>query len=327
MSNKYRFLWSQVFRATMSVRRSIENKMSDRVIYVPRASKPYLLGFSLFTWLGFDRKTSAEDELVHTIKHCVLFIQKNELDKAEQLLHVALRQAQQIHHQLGITYIYDVMANLALQREQFDKAKNLFIAVTQRIMTNGASEDDPRVVHLSVKLARVSHLQKDYTTAQIGYDWCLEKLQQLFERDPTDNNKQLLAMAEDWYGRLFLDVDRCEDGLRLMKSSLDRMREVPDIEKEDLVVQLNDIGTVCDRIGQTDESIKYFKEAIEMAGSLEMKDLGTMYVNLGRAYIKQKLLDAARKSCGHAWKLGVMEKNKEVKEEAEICIKQINNVI
>ncbi|KAJ8717904.1 hypothetical protein PYW07_005834 [Mythimna separata] len=270
---------------------------------------------------------TAEDELVHTIKHCVLFIQKNELEKAEQLLHVALRQAQQIHHQLGITYIYDVMANLALQREQLEKAKNLFVAVTQRIMTDGASEDDPRVIHLSVKLARVTHLQKDYTTAQIGYDWCLEKLKQLFERDPSDNNKQLLAMAEDWYGRLFLDVDRCEEGLRLMKTSLDRMKEIPDVEKEHLVVQLNDIGTVCDRLGQTDESIQYFNEAIEMANTLEMDDLGTMYVNLGRAYMKRQLLDAARKSCGHAWKLGVMSKNKEVKKEAESCIKQINNLL
>lgn len=326
MSITYRILWSQVFRAMRSFR-TIENKMSDRRSDFPRVPKPYLLGFSLFTWLGFDKRMTAEDELVHTIKHCILFIQKNELDKAEQLLHVALRQAQQIRHQLGITYIYDVMANLALQREHLDKAKNLFIAVTQRIMTDGASEDDPRVVHLSVKLARVSHLQKDYTTAQIGYDWCLDKLEKLLEMDPSDNNKQLLAMAEDWYGRLFLDVDRCEDGLRLMKSSLDRMREVPDTEKEDLVVQLNDIGTVCDRIGQTDESIKYFKEAIELANSLEMEDLGTMYVNLGRAYMKQKLLDAARKSCGHAWKLGVMTKNKEVKQEAEMCIKQINNLI
>lgn len=301
--------------------------MSVNVSKIPRATKPYFLGFSLFTWLGFDKKISAEDELIHTIKHCILFIQKNEVDKAEQLLHVALRQAQQIHHQHGITYIYDVMANLALQREQLDKAKQLFIAVTQRIMADGVTEDDPKVVHLSIKLARVSHLQKDYTTAQLGYEWCLEKLQKMAEKDPSsDNTKQLLAMAEDWYGRLFLDVDRCEDGLKLMKNSLDRMMEVPDIEKEHLVIQLNDIGTVCERLDRLDESISYFNQAIELANPLEMEELGTMYVNLGRVYMKTKLLDAARKSCGHAWKLGVMAKNQEVKKEAEMCIKQINSL-
>uniref|UniRef100_A0A2A4JAD2 MalT-like TPR region domain-containing protein n=1 Tax=Heliothis virescens TaxID=7102 RepID=A0A2A4JAD2_HELVI len=327
MSNRYRFMWSQLCRAS-SCLRSIQHYSTINVSRVPRTAKPLLLGFSLFTWLGFDKKLSAEDELVHTIKHCILFIQKNEFDKAEQLLHVALRQAQQIRHELGITYIYDVMANLALQREELDKAKQLFIVVTQRIMGNNAvSEDDPRVLHLSVKLARVCHLKKDYSTAQLGYDWCLEKLYKLVESDPSNNTIKLLSMAEDWCGRLYLDVNRCEDGLKLMKNSLNRMREVPDIEKEHIVVQLNDIGTVCDRLGQSDESIRYFKEAIELAKNLEMDDLGTMYVNLGRAYLKTSLLDAARKSCGQAWKLGVLAKNQDVKQEAERCIKQINNLL
>ncbi|XP_049700976.2 tetratricopeptide repeat protein 19 homolog, mitochondrial [Helicoverpa armigera] len=323
----YRFFWTKFCRAS-SCFRSIQNNYSSiHASRIPRTTKPFILGFSLFTWLGFDKKLTAEDELVHTIKHCILFIQKNEYEKAEQLLHVALRQAQQIHHELGITYIYDVMANLALQREELDKAKQLFIVVTQRIMGNGTSEDDPRVLHLSVKLARVCHLKKDYTTAQLGFDWCLEKLYKLAETDPSPNTKQLLSMAEDWCGRLYLDVDRCEDGLKLMKNSLDRMKELPDFETEHLVVQLNDIGTVCDRLGQTDESIKYFKEAIDLAKSLEMDDLGTMYVNLGRAYLKTSLLDAARKSCGQAWKLGVLAKNQGVKQEAELCIKQINNLL
>ncbi|XP_026746214.1 tetratricopeptide repeat protein 19 homolog, mitochondrial-like [Trichoplusia ni] len=321
--NKYRYIWNTLLRASANLRsiHSISfHKTSRRKYTVPCA-----MGFSLFTWLGFEKKLSAEDELIHTIKHCILFIQKNEYEKAEQLLHVALRQAQQIHHQLGITYIYDVMANLALQREELDKAKQLFIIVTQRIMANGVLEDDPRVVHLSVKLARVSHLKKDYSTAKLGYDWCLEKLYKAVEIDPTDHSKKLLAMTEDWYGRLYLECEQFEKGLKYMVHSLNRMREVPDIEKEHLVVQLNDIGTVYDRLGKAGESISYFKEAIDLGKNLDM-DLGTMYVNLGRAYLKSQLLDAARKSCGHAWKLGVMSKNQDVKQEAELCIKQINNL-
>lgn len=323
VQNRYRYLWNTLSR--VSSMRSIPNISINKVTR-SRCTAPCMLGFSLFTWLGFEKKLNAEDELIHTIKHCILFIQKNELEKAEQLLHVALRQAQQIHHQVGITYIYDVMANLALQREELDKAKQLFVVVTQRIMANGVLEDDPRVVHLSAKLARVSHLKKDYTTAKLGYDWCLEKLYKAVENDPTDTTKKLLAMTEDWYGRLFLECEHCEDGLKLMVNSLNRMKEVPDIDQEHLVIQLNDIGTVCDRLGKTDESIGYFKEAIDMGKALGMEDLGTMYVNLGRAYLKTQLLDAARKSCGHAWKLGVMSKNKDVKQEAELCIKQINNL-
>ncbi|KAM3963290.1 tetratricopeptide repeat domain 19 [Aphomia sociella] len=266
-----------------------------------------------------------EDELILTIKHCVLFIQRNEYEKAEQLLHVALRQAQQMQHQLGITYIYDVMANLALEREQLDVAKRLFIAVTQRIMADGATEDDLRVVHISIKLARISHLQKEYQTAQLGYDWCIEKLKQEFSNNPDDDVLKLIGLAEDWYGRLFLECNRHEQGLKLMINSLETMRKVPDVGKEHIVVQLNDIGTVCDLLGRTDESISYFDEAIQLGKSIDKMELGTMYVNLGRAYIKKKLLNEARKSCGFGWKLGVMSKNDDVKKEAELCINEIKN--
>lgn len=294
---------------------------------VPQSiSIPCSLGFSLLTLIGLEKKLTAEDELILTIKHCVLFIQRGDYDKAEQLLHVALKQAQQIQHQLGITYIYDVMANLALEREQYDKAKQLFIAVSQRIMADGATEDDLRVIHMSIKLARISHMKKDYTTAQLGYDWCLEKLKSEFSKDPSEENKMLLAMAEDWYGRLFLECNKYELGYNYMQSAYNRMITIKDVDKEHLVIQLNDLGTVCDKIGKVDESIDYFTKAIDLGKQIPDKsDLGVFYVNLGRAYIKKNMLDIARKNCGYGWKLGVMMKNKNVKHEAEACIEEIKN--
>lgn len=324
MSTRFRLVWNRLSR------------LKANYIYVPSitsfknrnlsAAVPITLGFSIFTWLGFDKKLSAEDELIHTIKHCVLFIQRTEYVKAEQLLHVALRQAQNIHHHLGITYIYDVMANLALEREQLDKAKQLFIAVSQRIMADGATEDDARIVHISAKLARISHLQKEYTTAQLGYDWCLQKLDNAFQKEPTEETKKLIAMTEDWYGRLFLDCNKHENGLKLMLSSLDKMRDVTDVEQEHIVIQLNDIATVCVQLGKSDEAIGYLNEAIDLGKKLQMEDLGPMYVNLGQAYIKKSMLEEARKNCGYGWKLGVTTKNNEVKSEAEECLKQIRSM-
>lgn len=288
---------------------------------------PCSLGFSLLTLIGLEKKLSAEDELILKIKHCILFIQRNDYDKAEQLLHVSLRQAQQLNHQLGITYIYDVMANLALERGQYEKAKQLFIAVSQRIMADGASEDDIRVIHISIKLARISHMLKDYTTSQLGFDWCLEKLNSIPSKNSSELNVKLLAMAEDWYGRLFVDSGKHELGLTYMKNAYEKMKTLSDIEQEHLVIQLNDIGTVCDAAGKTDDSIEYFTNAIDMGKKLpEMPDLGAIYVNLGRAYIKKSMLDMARKTCGFGWRLGELAKSDDIKREAELCIKEIKNL-
>lgn len=325
MSVRCRSLWTRLVRITSaSINKSIPiptvQKCNKNIIYVP-----YFMGFSLFTWLGFEKKISAEDELIQTIKHCILFIQRTEYIKAEQLLHIALRQAQQLQHALGITYIYDVMANLALEREQLDKANKLFVTVAQRIMADGASEDDFRIVHISVKLARISHLKKEYDTAQTGYDWCLQKLKDAVQRDPSDDKKKLLALAEDWYGRLFLDHKQYDQAVKLMISALNRMRELTQLEQEHIVLQMNDIGTVYDQLGKVDESIQYFKEAIELGRPLEMEYSGTLYVNLGRSYIKKSMLAEARKNCGQAWKLATLYKNNDIKVEAEQCIEQINS--
>ncbi|XP_045777233.1 tetratricopeptide repeat protein 19 homolog, mitochondrial [Maniola jurtina] len=320
MTSRYRYFW----RRFLNVKFYYKQVSQATYKIHQKVTLPTTLGFSMLTLLGFEKKLNAEDELILTIKHCVLFIQRGELDKAEQLLHVALKQAQQIQHQLGITYIYDVMANLALEREQYDKAKQLFIAVTQRIMADGATEDDLRVIHISVKLARLSHMKKEYTTAQLGYDWCLEKLNNAYKKDPSEPNRKLLAMTEDWYGRLFLDCNKIEIGLNYMKKAYERMKDLVDIEQEHLVIQLNDMGTVCDRLGNVDESIEYYSKAIDLGKKFpDMHDLGAMYVNLGRAYIKKNMLDVARKSCGQGWRLGVTTKNNDVKREAELCIQEI----
>lgn len=322
MSAKYRFLFTR--RSRLAFNTTI--RRSQKTVPRTNGTVPCLLGFSLFTWLGFDKKVSAEDELIKTIKHCILFIQRDDFEKAEQLLHVALRQAQQIRHELGITYIYDVMANLALEREQLEKAKTLFISVSQRIMSGGVTEDDPQIVHISAKLARISHLQKEYPTAQLGYDWCLEKLNTILSKDPSNDNKKLLALTEDWYGRLFVDNNQCEQGVQLMIKALDHMRELGEVENEHIVYQLNDIGTVYERLGKHEESINYFNQAIQLGKSLNMDDLGTMYVNIGQVYLKQSMLHEARKYCGQGWKLGAQYKNDDVKKEAESCIKQIKSL-
>ncbi|XP_047536145.1 tetratricopeptide repeat protein 19 homolog, mitochondrial [Vanessa atalanta] len=324
MTSRCRLLWRRILQL-----KKVNYTVVPRAFtHVPKKiSLPCTLGFSLLTLIGLEKKLNAEDELILSIKHCVLFIQRNEYDKAEQLLHVALKQAQQIQHQLGITYIYDVMANLALEREQYDKAKKLFVAVSQRIMADGATEDDLRVIHISVKLARISHMNKEYTTAQLGYDWCLNKLNSAVSTNPTEENVKLLAMAEDWYGRLFLECNKDDVGLRYMQSAYEKMTSLSDTEKEHLVVQLNDLGTVCANIGKIDESIEYFTKAIDLGKQIpDLEDLGVFYVNLGRAYLKKNMIDVARKSCGHGWKLGVLMKNNDVKHEAELCIQEIKNM-
>lgn len=86
-----------------------------------------------------------EAQLKHLIKRTILCIRKGEFDKAEQMAHLALKIAQETQNYDGITLCYDIMANLAFDRQQYPKAEKLFESVLQRLLQKGVSQDDIQV--------------------------------------------------------------------------------------------------------------------------------------------------------------------------------------
>lgn len=80
-----------------------------------------------------------------TLKRSVLATQREQYDKAEQLLHIALRLAQQQQNQQGVIYCYDLMANLAFNRIELEKAQKLFVSVLQMLLATGTKQDDLKV--------------------------------------------------------------------------------------------------------------------------------------------------------------------------------------
>lgn len=87
--------------------------------------------------------------------------QKGELKKAEQMLHIALKLAQEQQNYDGVTYIYDLLANLAYERGEYEKAEKLFVSVMQRLLSMDVSKTDNKMIHMSLKLANIYKIQKD----------------------------------------------------------------------------------------------------------------------------------------------------------------------
>ena len=78
------------------------------------------------------------------------------------MLHLALRQAQTTKNEDGITYVYDVMANLAFEVGEHEKAQKLFKAVMQREIAKGTPQDDLKIVTMSLKMAKILELKGDH---------------------------------------------------------------------------------------------------------------------------------------------------------------------
>lgn len=99
----------------------------------------------LFKKLPVEDDSTDEGKLAITLKRVILCINRGEYEKAEQMAHLALRTAQSIQHYDGITLCYDIMANLAFEREQYQKAEKLFEDVLQRLLGKGVPQTDMQV--------------------------------------------------------------------------------------------------------------------------------------------------------------------------------------
>lgn len=156
--------------------------------------------FTFFKTKEEDPEDTPEAKLINTIKRSILCIQKEQYEKAEQMLHLSLRMAQDLQSSNGITYVYDLMANLAMEREQYKKAEKLFVDVMRRLMSDGHAEDSPKILHISSKIAHMSQLQGDLEKSFQGFTWTLERLSKLVQSIPDDNDVlELYGLTKNWY--------------------------------------------------------------------------------------------------------------------------------
>ena len=90
-------------------------------------------------------------------------LQRDDFKGAEQLLHIALKIAQDQNNDDGVTYIYDLLANLAFAQGHFNAAEKLFVNVMQRLLQVGVPEDDLKINHMSLKLAKIYEEKNEVT--------------------------------------------------------------------------------------------------------------------------------------------------------------------
>ncbi|XP_017854427.2 tetratricopeptide repeat protein 19 homolog, mitochondrial isoform X2 [Drosophila busckii] len=158
------------------------------------------ISFSLFDSKDKDEEETPEAKLINTIKRSILCIQREQYEKAEQMLHLCLRMAQDIQSTHGITYVYDLMANLAMERQQFKKAEKIFVDVMRRLMNEGYADDSPKILHISSKIAHMSQMQGELEKSLQGFTWTMQKLAKLVEKMPEDKDiLELYGLTKNWY--------------------------------------------------------------------------------------------------------------------------------
>ncbi|KAL6422356.1 hypothetical protein ACFW04_010598 [Cataglyphis niger] len=284
----------------------------------------------IFNFLvGIEDSDEEIPEVIMMIKRSVLLIQKGEFAKAEQMLHLALRQAQTIQHYDAITYIYDVMANLAFDTGDYRKAENLFVSVLQRLISNGVLENDMRVIHISLKMAKVFEHLKEIKKAEQGYKFCIENLKSHIEKDPENEDAVLLqGMTFDWYAQMLLTQSRNTEAFNYFLQAYNICKMINGEEHEQTIVLLNDLGTVSYIQGEYDEAVRYLSAATKIGrNSPDMVDLGLIYVNLGNVFLKKNLYAEAKKSCQQGRTIAKNRNDNDSLLKADECLKEVKRLL
>ncbi|XP_055597851.1 tetratricopeptide repeat protein 19 homolog, mitochondrial [Uranotaenia lowii] len=290
---------------------------------------PILVASSFLSWFSKkDDDDTPENQLVTTIKMSILSIQREEYKKAEQLLHVALKMAQDLQSKDGITYIYDIMANLAMEVGEFSKAEKLFANVMQRLFADGFLEDHIKMLHISSKISHIAQLQGHLDKALIGFEWTLKKLEENLKNAPGDKEiRELWGITKNWYAQLLMELKRFTEAKSCFLQAYEAYTEIHGKLTEEGLTILNNLSVACSNLEDYVTAEYYLKQAIALAAQLpEQTEAGIYRANLGLLYLQQGLLEQAREFCSFAWKHGTKHQHEETVIQANYCLEQIKAV-
>ncbi|XP_055544047.1 tetratricopeptide repeat protein 19 homolog, mitochondrial [Wyeomyia smithii] len=290
---------------------------------------PILAASTFLSWFSKkDDEDSPESKLITTIKMSILNIQREEYKKAEQMLHIALKMAQDLQSKDGITYIYDIMANLAMEVGDFAKAEKLFVSVMQRLFADGFLEDHMKMLHISSKIAHLSQLQGHLDKAVQGFEWTLAKLEEKLKLVGEDSEiRELWGITKNWYAQLLMDMKRFAEAKSCFQQAYDAYTEIHGKLTEEGLMILNNLSVACSNLEDYATAEKYLLEAISLAAQIpDLTEAGIYRANLGLLYLQQGMLNQAKEFCSFAWKYGKHHKHEETVIQANYCLEQVRSM-
>lgn len=288
----------------------------------------------ILSFLGLE-ENKEKDPLIHTIKLGILNLQREQYKKAESILHVALRIAQERMDPEAETYIFDILANVAFEKGEHSKAEKLFVDVMQRTIAAGTPRDDNSIVEMSLKLAQIYSMRKDSEKAEQGFRFCIDTQQKkleginyldsLLSLTPHQTDTLVLwARSKECYGRHHLDCGRYDEAKKCLDDALKVSERVNGSSHDVTLSLLNDIGTVLSLMEDYDTAATVFKEAISRGQSAKSSELPVFYCNLGGVLLQgRRSHKEAEQACQEALKIAKRINHKIAAEKSQECLDEL----
>ncbi|KAL4100768.1 hypothetical protein QTP88_020799 [Uroleucon formosanum] len=287
-----------------------------------------IFGFSLFGLIGLDN-SEKNRKLIDTIEQGILYLQNDDYDAFKQTLQEALKMANDSKNVEGITHVYDVLANGAFLKKEYQKAKMLFIKVIQLLMERGSFKDNLNMLYVHLKISKIYEIQKDYKMSKSGYKYCIENLEKQIEID--SENKlflSLYAKTLDVFGRYLKMQGKIQKAIIILQKAYNASVKLNGKVCKNNIILLNDLGNLYCVRGKLSKGLQYYIKAEKILKYFpDSKINSAIYVNLANNFLHQGMLKEAKKNCLKGINNAKRLCNNRGKKEAEICLAAIKKAM
>ena len=268
------------------------------------------------------------------IKRSILARMKGEFDEAERLCHEALAMLVPLQREnvfsaeklLQVTaYVYDVMANLALIRGQFDKAETMFKETLKGLLQQGMEKDANAIVDISLKLAAIYAKQGNNGQAIQGYEFCIDTQKKKLssgELDDTvaEDTKALLGLSMDCYAQCLIMWKCYAEAEEFLIDALNIAQSVFDENDPQIATLQSNLGNVKSLLGKNVEAMHDMEDALRMAKKSDSPMQAVLHCNLGNICLNRGERKDAKRHCTTALKMAKKLKDEDVVKQAYECL-------
>ncbi|NXA68132.1 TTC19 protein, partial [Mohoua ochrocephala] len=156
------------------------------------------------------------------------------------------------------------------------QAEKLYKATMSYMLAGDTKEDDNAILEMSLKLASIYAAQKQHKLAVAGYQFCILTLEEKIAKQkdlPEDvlsaedkaNTRLLLGMSLDSYARYLLNINELPAAQKMYEKALQISKDVQGETHPQSVVLMNDLATVLDAQGRSEEALACVRRAAELA--------------------------------------------------------------
>ncbi|KRX87116.1 Tetratricopeptide repeat protein 19, mitochondrial [Trichinella pseudospiralis] len=154
----------------------------------------YLMGVvgTFKSWFYSVEDDSKRVQITNLVKEAISCLRKKLFEDAIDILHTALRIAEEENDDRAINYIYDLLANIYYEMNVSEKALALFHNLMNRLLSQNVAKDDASIIEISLKMADLYAMMGNDEMAESGFEFCLKTQKAVVDDHEKRFNRQWL---------------------------------------------------------------------------------------------------------------------------------------